>query len=278
VGILTDNTMRGFSMKKIILAFLYISLSLSFIGCTQQSSDDGGGSGQDQQGGGGGGQDFGGDGGGGDTGGTGGQCAGTTADGTGSGTAIHHFYPLVAGGESWVPGNYDFQNDPETSTFISLSDASIIFSSDSKLQFRLKVRPQPNPPAGEEYCYGRATGQSADAHTYTKLQFTVYLRDIKCDQPNAGNPSQCDSGFYLGPRYRPQMIGPVNVDSCSNIVDIGSLRNSTQYGTTIEIANVQSDSTCQFNDTFCPAGDNVRAASCWHVTLQVVTDFTQSFN
>ena len=101
-------------MKKIILAFLYISLSLSFIGCTQQSSDNGGGSGQDQQGGGGGGgQDFGGDGGGGGTGGTGGQCAGTTADGTGSGTAIHHFYPLVAGGESWVPGNYDFQNDPE---------------------------------------------------------------------------------------------------------------------------------------------------------------------
>lgn len=275
--------MRGFSMKKIILAFLYLSLCLAMIGCTQQSDDDGGGSNnQDQNGGGdsGGGQDFGngGDNNNNNGGNNGGSCAGTTADGTGSGTAIHHFYPLVAGGESWVPGNYDFQNDPETSTFISLSDASIIFASDSRLQFRLKVRTQPNPPAGEEFCYGRATGQAADANPYTKLQFTVYLRDILCDQPDVNNPSQCSSGFYLGPRYRPQMIGPVNVDSCSEVVDIGSLRNSTQYGTTIEIANVQSDSTCQFNDTFCPANDNVRAASCWNVTLQVVTDFTQGFN
>ncbi len=203
------------------------------------------------------------------------NCTGTTNDGTGDGYAIHQYNMVLAGHQSWMPGTYSSTLAQETMP--TLSEASLVFKSDSRLKVRLKVNSQPYPTAGEEYCYGRATGQSADAYNYTKLRFRVHLRDILCDTPDPENSNNCLSGFYLGNRYRTQYIDPVSVDSCSPVIDLGSMRNSTQYGTTIEVEDVKADSACQSIGTYCPAEKIVRAASCWSMTLQIVTDYTQNF-
>lgn len=203
------------------------------------------------------------------------NCTGTTADGIGDGYPIHQYEMILAGHQSWMPGTYN--EALAQSTMPSLQEASIIFKSDTRLRVRLKVKSQPYPTAGEEYCYGRATGQASDQFPYTKLRFRVHLRDILCDTPDPMNPNNCLSGFYLGTRYRTQYIDPIDVNYCSPVIDLGSIRNATPYGTTIEVEDVKADSTCQANGTFCPAERIVRAASCWNMVLQVVTDFTQDF-
>lgn len=214
--------------------------------------------------------------GGGSTGGsTGAYCSGTTSDGQGSGYPIHHYTLMAAGHQTWAPGTYS--NALASETMPSIREASILFKSDNKLRVRFKIESQPNPTRGEEYCYGRETGQAADAFQYTKLRFRVALRDVKCDVPSSTNTNECSSGFYLGSRYRTQYISPISVNSCSNIIDFGPYRNYSPYGTVVEIDDVKSDSTCQYNNTNCPAEKIVRAASCWRMTMQVVTDYTQDF-
>ncbi len=204
-----------------------------------------------------------------------GSCSGSTSDGEGSGYPIHHFDMLVAGHQPWVPGEY---SDPlAQQTMPTLREASILFKSDNKLRVRVKVKSQPYPTKGDEYCYGRETGLAADPYVYTKLRFRIHLRDILCDTVDPSDSTKCQSGFYLGPRYQSRFIDPINVDSCSNVVDLGHLRNQSQFGTTVEVEDVKSDSTCQANDTYCPAEKIVRTASCWNMTLQVVTDYTQDF-
>lgn len=203
------------------------------------------------------------------------NCTGTTSDGTGDGYAIHSYRMTLAGHQSWMPGNY---SDPlQTSTMPKVQEASLVFSSDSKLKIRFKVHSQPYPTAGEVYCYGRETGKASDPYQYTKLRFRLHLRDIICDTPNAQDPTKCDSELRLGERYRTQYIEPISVDYCSSVIDLGSIRNATTFGTAIEVDDVKADSTCQYNSTYCPAEKIVRTASCWDMTLQVVTDYTQDF-
>ena len=202
-------------------------------------------------------------------------CTGTTSDGQGDGYAIHQYNLVLAGHQSWMPGTYT--NNLAQETMPKISEASLVFKSDSRLKVRLKINSQPYPTAGEEYCFGRETGQSSDQYVYTKLRFRVHLRDIMCETPDPQNPNNCLSGFTLGNRYRTQYIDPVSVNSCSPVIDLGSMRNDTVYGTTIEVEDVKADSTCQANGTRCPAEQIVRAASCWSMNLQVVTDYTQDF-
>jgi len=203
------------------------------------------------------------------------NCTGTSTDGTGEGPPIYKMNLFLAGHQSWVPGNY---TDPlALQTNISIVEASKMFQSDARVRVRLRVKSQPYPTAGDIYCLGRQTGRVGDSHPYTKLRFAIHLRDILCEVPDPNDLTKCNSGFYLGTRYRTQFIDPVNVDSCSPIIDIGSLRNQTVYGTTIEVEDVKADSTCQSNETYCPAERIVRAASCWSMDLQVATDYTQDF-
>lgn len=201
---------------------------------------------------------------------TGQTCTGTTADGTGSGFPIHIFNLELAGHQVWLPSN----NNPD----LTPEGAIGIFQSDSRVKVRLKVHPQPNPPKGVEYCRGRVTGKAEDVNYYTKLRFRVHLRDIKCNTPDPNDSSKCSSGFYLGNRYRTQTLEPISVDRCSPIIDVAAQRGLSNYGTAIEIEDVKSDTTCQFNSTHCPAEDPVRTASCWRMSLQVSTDYTQDIN
>lgn len=207
---------------------------------------------------------------------TGSSCTGTSSDGQGDGYSLHYFNLMLAGHQNWVPGTYS--NNLATQTMPTIAEAGILFRSDSKLKVRLKVHSQPNPTAGEEYCYGRAVGQGSDTYTYTKLRFQVHLRDIICDNDTEpSNPNTCQSGFRLGNPYRTQYVDPVSVDSCSPIMDFGAYRSGSSYGTVVEVNNVQADSDCQLNGDHCPADLIVRAASCWRMTLQLSTDYTQDF-
>lgn len=208
---------------------------------------------------------------------TGGETDTDTNNGTGTGAPIYGLELFLAGHQSWIPGTYT--NPLATSTIPTIEEAGYIFRSDGRLKVRLRVNSQPNAVAGEEYCFGRQTGQSADAFRYTKLKFRLSLRDIKCDTPHATDPAKCGSQFYLGNRYQTQFTQPIDVGSSSPIFDLSSRRNVTQYGTVVEIDDVRSDSDCQFGfSTFnCPSEKIVRAASCWSMSMQVVTDFTQDF-
>lgn len=204
--------------------------------------------------------------------GTGATCYGTESDGQGPGTPIHHFNLFLAGYQDWYP---QYNSDSlAQQTFITPQEASILFSSDSRLRVRLIAKPQPIPPSNETYCYGRNTG--SQMISYTKLKFDLYLRDVKCSD---GSTTTCSSGQYvLGPRYGMQTIGPINVNECSQVIDLGNLRNQSNFGTAVEIAAVKSDQYCQTNGSFCEAEKNIRSIDCWQMTMQVVTDSTQDFN
>lgn len=269
-------------MKKFsLLALLFTSLVLS--GCVDQKTTTSSSTGKDNignQGGTTGGVNTGGgDTGGGDNGGgtnpsgTGATCYGTQSDGSGTGTPIHHLNLFLAGYQDWYP---QVNNDSlAQQTFITPQEASILFSSDSRLRVRFMVKPQPQPPSGQTYCYGRNTG--VQIPHYGKLKFEIHLRDIRCSN---GSTTSCPSGQYvLGPRYGgPIYVGPVNINECSNVIDLGHLRNQSNFGTTVEVAAVKSDQTCNANGTFCDAEKNVRSIDCWQMTMQVVTDSTQDFN
>lgn len=204
------------------------------------------------------------------------NCTGTTADGTGDGTPIHQFRMMLSGHETWVPGDY---TEALRSSIPRLVEASQLFQSDSRLKVRFKVNSQPYPTAGEEYCYGRQTGVFSDPYFYTKLKFRLQLRDIICSQINAQDPTQCDGDLSLGEPYRIQYFDPVSVGFCSPVIDLGAIRNTGNniMATTVEVDDVKADSACQYNGSFCPAEKIVRKASCWDMTIQIVTDYTQDF-
>ena len=159
----------------------------------------------------------------------------------------------------------------------TIREAGILFRSDSRLRVRFRVNSQPFPISGQEYCFGRATGQASDANRYTQLRFTVNLKDILCDNPDPNDQTNCLSEFRLGTGYQITRVSPVSVGNFSSAIDFGSRRNSTQYGTVVEVTDVRADITCQANGTFCPSEQIVRQASCWDMTMQVSTDFTQTF-
>jgi hypothetical protein len=273
----------GLIMKKTYL-IAFLSLSLFLTGCIDQkvttSSAGGGGDVTTQTNGDNGGGTTGSTGNTGTTGtngstgtGTGTTCYGTQSDGSGTGTPIHHLNLFLAGYQDWYP---QYNGDSlAQQTFITPQEASILFSSDSRLRVRFMVKPQPQPPSNQTYCYGRNTG--VQIQHYGKLKFEIHLRDIQCSN---GSTTSCPSGQYvLGPRYGgPIYVGPIDVDSCSPVIDLGHLRNQSNFGTTVEVAAVKSDQYCQINGTFCESEKNVRSIDCWQMTMQVVTDSTQDFN
>lgn len=208
--------------------------------------------------------------------GTGSTCYGSTADGNQTGnTRLHQYELIMAGGQSWVPGIED--TDDLYGDFTSILEAGLIFPSDDLLRIRFKIKSQPYVPAGEVYCKGRATGQAGDAYKYTKLKFVMHLRDVIC---SAYNESGVCTAATLGDRYNTQYIDATDQSTCTSIIDVGSSRNAGAniIATTVEVDQVTADSTCQSNGYGCPAEIKVRDASCWQMTMQVATDFTDDFN
>lgn len=208
-------------------------------------------------------------------------CFGNQQDGTGEGFELRSWSFKLAGATSWVPWPTDGSPvNPLQATFMpSAYVASDTFNPDQKLQVRVKIQAQPRPPKGEEYCYGRKFPQSEYAHYYTKVKFNLSLRDISC-RPGSGSASQPEC--TLGERYATRTVGPIAVDSCSNIYDLIPLRNHTDYGTTIEIWDVRTDNACQATGSSYDCGTDetnapLKSGSCWAGTVQVSTEFTKAF-
>jgi hypothetical protein len=206
--------------------------------------------------------------------GSGATCYGNSQDGQGNGFAIPSRYINYAGHQSWLPTSEMVAAGASGYGGISYQEAQALFTSDGRLRVRFKVEPQYVATSGEVGCYGRETGQVGDQFNYTKLKFTVYLRDVQCTSTNGDG--SCAS-YALGPRYNPQFLGPIDVNACSPIIELGQIRNASQYGTVVEVSDVRSDSTCQANGTYCPSDKIVRRASCWTMKVQIVTDYSQDF-
>ncbi len=79
----------------------------------------------------------------------------------------------------WKPwGNSDGISQLGQQLLPKISEAKLYFQSDSKLDVRFKLYPQPTDLGGE-YCYGRKQGVE-DKYPYTKVTFKISLRDVSC--------------------------------------------------------------------------------------------------
>lgn len=225
-------------------------------------------------------------------GGNGGNNGGNNGNGGngGNGGVPPYEYEIMMAGDRVTPSTQELPWHPAVKKvgnslgffFGNTTQAIPYFASDSRLKVRFKALAQPYVPSGSTYCQGRATGQAGDAYKYTKLKFTVFLRDIICTNYSNGS---CTSS-YLGSRYRSKTIGPVDVDSYSEVYDYSNIRNTGNNieGTAVEVAYVRADSTCQYSQNRnppsnygCDAEIKVRNASCWNMVMQVSTDYTQDF-
>ena len=204
--------------------------------------------------------------------GTGSTCQGNANDGQGAGAVINQYPILLAGGQTWSV--YNGSNALAQSTMMPSLEASFFYKTDSRLRIRVKVHDQPiTDQYSGEYCYGRLP-IAGDANSYSKLRMRFNLRDLICN--NYDTSGNCVN-FSLGAPYAYRYMDPVDVGNCSDIVDFGSLKHNNVYGVIVEVSDVKTDISCQFNGYYCPSELTMHAGSCYRMTLQAVTDYTQDF-
>ena len=234
---------------------------------------------------------------------TGSTCFGTTADGTGPSNLaeIIHFDVKLSGFVNWFPGHrasnfshmatsypgsyYAIPSEPGPAP--DLYSGATFFKTDNILKLRFKINSEPSVTGNTQTCWKRSLNQVQDQYRYTKLRFDVSLRDVICNNPNIINPTldSCQGSLVLGAKYNTQSIGPVDVNGCSPIIDFGATRNLNQLSTVVEVHNIRSDSGCRYfteggqpyYQHYCPAEKPVKEGSCYHMTMQLVTNQTKAF-
>lgn len=269
-------------MKMKSLFILVLLSSLTLVSCnpagtsisTSGTSSDGGSA----SGGGDNGNGSGGNTGGGNTGG------GNTGGGGSDKLPLRTFPLLLAGGQEWKPwSSGDGISDMGKSSLPSIQDQLLLLASDSKLEMRVKLKPQPFNDALADNnnfvpnCYGEVSG-SGDSILYNKISFRVSLREVfSCSGSDSNN---CTVASYP---YYSTSVSPVSVDSFSQVLELGSKRKLNAYGTIVEINTVLADNTCfgsPGEDQRCGEGESygpLRAQSCWEAEIQFATDYTDSF-
>ena len=205
-------------------------------------------------------------------------CSGTTEDGDGSGTFKLANYNIRLGGqEAWYPQKNDTLLYPQT------EETRAIFTSDGRLQARIRVLPQPEPivalASGEQVpnCEGRLPGadnnlnpSQGSAHRYERLSFDVNFYH-----------SRLENGRYVRTTTVPffsQNVQGIDVNKCSNVIEVSSFQlASTNEPILVEVANVRTDMFCAISGQFCPSERGARAQECYNVVLQVANDNTDGF-
>lgn len=185
--------------------------------------------------------------------------------------AVHSVF--MAGGQEWYPRD---NTTPLAGTFLNLQEAAISFNTDGLLKVKIRVKPQQVAPPGTTYCFGRSTNKVARA-PYTKLKFDVSLVDIKCPNlPNGDTTTSCaPEDYLLGTPYKTQYgVGPISINSFSEIIDLGQLANQGVVSTAIQISNIRTDQFCQGNGSFCPAERIAGTQDCLNMDVHVQTSFT----
>lgn len=200
-----------------------------------------------------------------------GEPTGTCTSPTGSGYPLRVGTITMAGGQMYQP-NLPFYSMGEaeyagagyshnTSYFLTtVNDAKMFLDTDAVLKIRVKPRPQPKPPVGKSWCFGRVTGQSQDTYGYTSLKYNVSVRAVNADG---------SLGPFMGTQSR-----TTTVNSCSASMDFSGFAQSAPNGLVVVVHDVQYLS-CWYNSG-CTTYNTVRAASCYQMDIQVAVDGTQS--
>ncbi len=193
-----------------------------------------------------------------------GEPAGSCASPTGTGYDLRKGTVTMSGGVyysadlSWTGvGESEYTSirySHNVSDFLtSPTDAASFLDTDSVLRVRFKPRPEPKAPIGKSWCFGRATGQSADYYGYTKLRFTVAIKGT--------------DGILRG-----ATSVTADVNSCTSTVDFSNYITSNG---TIVIRDVYSNQGCTYQQG-CTAWTKVRDAACWQMDVEVQVDGTKS--
>lgn len=201
-----------------------------------------------------------------------GEPTGTCSAPTGSGFALRKGTITMAGGQMYSPANpFYSMGEAEYSGagyshnisyfLTTANDAKSFLDTDAVLKIRVKPRPQPKPPVGKSWCFGRVTGQSSDTWGYMKLKYSVSVRAVNADGS-------------LGP-FQGTTAQTTTVNSCSPAIDFSGFAQSAPNGLVVVVHDVQSDQGCTYQQG-CTAYRTVRAASCWQMDLEVAVDGTQS--
>lgn len=181
---------------------------------------------------------------------------------------------VMAGGQSWYHGFYPSGTGDLLGNFIQILSGNYGFlAGDARYKVKVTVLDQPTIGSTQTgtYCYGRING-AQPPFWYTKVRFSVGIRDILC---TSADPTNCTS-FSIGSRYSNYASNVINVGS-SQVFDFSNVRNRSAnvVGHAVDVWDVKSDSaTCWSPSSSCNPNLNVNSRSCWSVDLAVATDNT----
>lgn len=185
-------------------------------------------------------------------------------------------YPIIlAGGKTWGPG-LNPSGNVSVGVFPSVNEMVAVTKTDTKLRVRFRMLAQPKPTEGQEYCFGRTTGQSADYCPYSKLKLQVGAvpKAVWQDYLNGSNP-------YLGNYMRTVTHDGSNgiaVGKCSVWYDLPHVAGQDYV---IVVKDISSDNECRYQTGLkkpthpsCPNNTVVKSGSCASFEMQVQTDYT----
>ncbi len=175
----------------------------------------------------------------------------------------HHSEKITIHGKSpWYP-HFSFGYDGMAS----------YFATDDRLQFRIRVEPDPKKLGCHlgVHDIGTVISQTAGMRAYRVLKLNVHARYFNGQKFNSNS-------------FRTYNIGPISVGKCSQVYDVpiqGGGNNGLLY---LTIDDVRSDSACDHGGyypgsyaqpDYCPSEVLVRVSDCWSVTLEFSTSLMQ---
>lgn len=132
---------------------------------------------------------------------------------------------------------------------------------DAKLRVRFKVRPQPKPPVGKDWCFNRVTGQSSNPYGYRTLEFKVGIRGLNADGS-------------LKPTLESIKSATAQVGGCSSVLDFSGDNQRHPHGVAVVVYDVYSDQGCWYTNN-CTSMSSVKTGSCWSMDIEASVDGTQ---
>jgi hypothetical protein len=191
---------------------------------------------------------------------------------TGTGLGLRKGTVTLSGGHMYKPdhpwssvGDSEYRSihygHNNSSFLVDTAQAKQFIESDGKLRVRLKVRPQPKPPKGKNWCFNRLTGQSADPYGYRTLNFGVSIRGV-------------NENGTLKPALESTKYVSAQVNGCSPVLDFSGDNQRHPHGIVLIIHSVQSDQGCWYSGG-CTSMTAVRAGSCWSMDIEASVDGTQ---
>lgn len=199
------------------------------------------------------------------------ECRGDRLPATG--TNLSKIDPIlirINGRRPWFPSEFFGRPDSQSGE----GGMAAKFGTDSRLQFQIKVEPDP----GRYNCTFNDLAKQVLAQQQAGMRaYQVLKMDVHAITYND------ETGTWSRAPLQTFRTGPVSVGRCSPVfeVDLNNLQNvGVVY---LAIDNVRSDSQCSLGGYYagsyaqqdiCPAEIKVRTTDCWSASLYISTDFT----